>query len=480
MSKLTRPFLCAGLSMSRLRTSLLASCRLLGLVLLLGATIAASPVQRTADPTGFVDRDKRVLTIWHLVPFHAGGDLAQYETTLAQNRDQVRRSLTEELVGSLQKMSQSGAPVEALLEPMAQILVMFDLMHDLHKARDQARIDFSVESQLKASLDALFTANDVRDAERRIQFSRGALPQDLRAYLQGGSPGSGVGGRLSRDDAAHRQAFAMQQQIDFLAHGSFTHVGGGDFQLTLHLTNIRNGAMRSLEARGPLGQATRQLAQKMFDLFQKNDYPAWDAGPAPLQWLAPPANPARDDPRSASFGYAFQEAATYCRARGYRLPYARELLMAESGSAHKAGGIGRLLPQTNYPVLDRRHAWSDHVLRLEDGQASALRPVTAFSAKGLFWCVKGEPAREIMTLETVWRLHREHQAGDGSNRDIFAAVEMIRRVLGEFDESISYYHNTSTGERFDKIQPLASVGAALEALRRRGIVIDLAGPMRPR
>jgi hypothetical protein len=466
--------------MTTLNTALVAAGRLLALASLIGLTVATSAAQRTADPTGFVDRDTRVLTIWHSVPFHAGGDLAQYQATMAQNRDQVRRSLTEELSGSLQKMTQSGAAVEALLEPMAQILVMFDLMHDLHKARDQARIDFSVESQLKASLDALFTANDVRDAERRIQFSRGALPQDLRAYLQGGAPAPGVASRLSRDDAARRQAFALQQQIDFLAHGSFTHVGGGDFQLTLHLTNIRNGAMRSLEARGPVGQATRQLAQKMFDLFQKNDYPAWEAGPAPLQWLAPPANPARDDPRSASFGYAFQEATAYCRARGYRLPYARELLMAESGSAYKAGGIGRLLPQTNYPVLDRRHAWSDHVLRLEDGQTSALRPVTAFSAKGLFWCVQGEPAREIMTLEKVWRLHREHQAGDGSNRDIFAAVEMIRRALGEFDEGTSYYHNTSTGERFDRVQPLASVGAALEVLRRHGIVIDLSGPMRPR
>ena len=154
--------------------------------------------------------------------------------------------------------------------------------------------------------------------------------------------------------------------------------------------------------------------------------------------------------------------------------------MAESGSAYKAGGIGRLVPQTSNPVLDRRHAWSDHVFRLEDGQASALRPVTAFSAKGLFWCVQGEPAREIMTLEKVWRLHREHQAGDGSNRDIFAAVEMIRRALGEFDEGTSYYHNTSIGERFDRVQPLASVGTALEVLRRHGIVIDLSGPMRPR
>ena len=78
------------------------------------------------------------------------------------------------------------------------------------------------------------------------------------------------------------------------------------------------------------------------------------------------------------------------------------------------------------------------------------------------------------------RLDREHQAGDGSNRDIFAAVEMIRRALGEFDEGTSYYHNTSTGERFDRVQPLASVGTALEVLRRHGIVIDLSGPMRPR
>ena len=57
---------------------------------------------------------------------------------------------------------------------------------------------------------------------------------------------------------------------------------------------------------------------------------------------------------------------------------------------------------------------------------------------------------------------------------------MIRRVLGDFDEDLSYYHNTSTGNRFDKVQPLPSVGAALEVLRRHGVVIELSGPMRPR
>jgi hypothetical protein len=464
-----------------LKPFIAAFLRLFGLTLLLGLTIAATPAQRPGgDPSGFIDRDQRVLTIWHQVPFHAGGDLAQYEATMAQNRDQVRRSLTDELTGSLQKMAQTGAPVEALLEPMAQILVMFDLMHDLHKARDQERVGFSIESQLKASLDALFTANDIRSAERRIQFSQGALPQDLRTYLQGGSPGPGVQPRFSRDEAARRHALALQQQIDYLAHGAFAHLGGGEFQLTLHLQNTRTGAIRSLTARGPLVQATQQLAQHLFDQFQKNAYPAWESGPGALQWLAPPANPVRDDPRSPQFGYAFQEAAAYCRGRGYRLPYARELLMAESGSAYKAGGIGRLLPQTNYPVLDRRHAWEDHVLRLEDGQGPAVRPVSTFTAKGSFWCVHGAPAKDILTLETVWRLHREHQSGDGSNRELFAAVEMIRRVLGDFDEDLSYYHNTSTGNRFDKVQPLSSVGAAMEVLRRHGVVIELSGPMRPR
>lgn len=466
--------------MSTLRTALAASCRLFGLALLLSLTIAATPVQRSADPSGFVDRDQRVLTIWHQVPFHAGGDLAQYEATMAQNRDQVRRSLTEELTGSLQKMAQTGAPVEALLEPMAQILVMFDLMHDLHKARDQALVNFSVESQLKASLDALFASNDIRNTERRIQFSRGALPQDLRAYLQGGPPGLGAQPRFSRDEAARRHALALQQQVDYLAHGSFTHIGAGEFQLTLHLQNTRSGAMRSLMARGSLVRATEQLAQQLFDLFQKNAYPVWEAGPGLLQWLAPPANPARDEPRSAQFGYSFNEAAAYCRGRGYRLPYSRELLMAESGSAYKPGGIGRLLSQTNYPVLDRRHGWEDHVLRLQDGQGPAVRPVGPFTAKGSFWCVQGAPAKELLTLETVWRLHREHQAGDGSDRELFVAVEMIRRALGEFDEDTSYYHNTSTGNRFDKVQPLSSVGAALEVLRRHGVVIELSGPMRPR
>lgn len=430
----------------------------------------------------FVDNTRRTLSVWHHVPFYAGGDIAQYEATMAQSRDRVRSGLFDELTRALSTMTQAGAKAELLIEPMSNILVMMDMMHDLHKARDLQRIDFSIESQFKAALDALYIGNDIRPAERRIQFSRGADTPFLSSYISGKPSSPPNSGKPRRGEQGIRTALSLRDEIDYLAYGSFSNLGNNNFQLTLHLQNARTGAIRSLISRGPLVAATDLLAQSMFDFFQKNSYPPWEAPMQQLEWLAMPGNPLRNEPTSASFGYSFQEAMNYCADRGYRLPYSRELLSAETGGPYKTSGIGHLQSDINYPVLDRRHLHEQYMLRLgpERSMETQLYAVTAFTGKGRFWCVKGVPSRKIMTYELLWRLRRQHRSGDGTNKELFAAVESLRFELGDVDAGGSYYNNLSTGNMFEKITRFYTMDAAVKVLRLHGIVIDLPEPVRPR
>jgi hypothetical protein len=465
--------------MSRATRRLWVAC-LAGALVLLGAPAWGSDQHNEA--ADFMDGTRKTLSVWHHVPFYAGGDIAQYETTMAQSRDTVRKGLFDELTRALSTLTQAGAKPELLIEPMSNILLMMDMMHDLHKARDLQRIDFSIESQFKAALDALYIGNDIRPAERHIQFSRGTDTPFLSSYINGKSPITASPGKPGRGEQSIRAALSLRDQIDYLAYGSFSNLGGNNFQLTLHLQNVQTGAVHSLMSRGPLGAATDLLAQSMFDFFQKNAYPSWEAPMQQLEWLAMPGNPSRNELTSSSFGYSFQEAMNYCADRGYRLPYARELLSAETGGPYKTSGIGHLRFDMNYPVLDMRHLHEQYMLRLgpERSMATQLHAVTALTGKGIFWCVKGAPSRKIMTYEFLWRLHRQHRSGDGSNKELFAAVESLRFELGDVDAGSSHYNNRSTGNMFEKIQRFYTMEAAVAALRRHGIVIELPEPVRPR
>lgn len=436
--------------------------------------------QASFQQDGFVDKNKKVYTIWHNIPFYSGGDIAQYQATMAQNRDEVRKALVEELTEALTKLGNTGAPADAMLEPLADIILMFDEMHDLHKARDVIKINFSLENQFKASLDTLFLENDIRESARKIQISRGADPVALNSYIQGKSISSESGKKFSHTEPSLQHALNLYNQIDYASSGTFSSLGNNDFQLTLQLQNLRNGATRGFIARGRLIPSVDELAREVFEFFQRNDYPDWEAPQQNLQWLAMPANPLRDNPNSNAYGYSFQEALSYCLDRGYRLPYARELLSAEAGGAFKKGGINHLQANTSYPVLDRRHVNSNHVLRAgeEQSMGGSIRPTSSTSEKGKFWCVKGSPAPRVMLHEQLWSLHRKNQAGDGSNKEIFAAVETLRFELGDSDTDMVYYNNLSGNNLFEKLQRLDSVEEALEVLRRKGISIEIPASMR--
>ncbi len=108
---------------------------------------AAASASNTPGDDGFITKGKRPLVLWNAVPFYAAADLAQYEATLATRRDRVRRDNFRELSATLEALAASGTDVSAMSEPLANILLTFDMMRDLHRARDEKSIDMSLENQ---------------------------------------------------------------------------------------------------------------------------------------------------------------------------------------------------------------------------------------------------------------------------------------------------------------------------------------------
>jgi len=427
----------------------------------------ATKASASAVDDGFMTPNKQPLVLWSTVPFYAAADLAQYEATLATRRDLVRRENFRELSATLEALAASGVDVSTMSEPLANILLTFDMMRDLHRTRDEKAIDMSLESQFKAALDRLYVLHQLRANERRLQFSAGSDPAAFRSYIEG---------RAKDKPARLDQAVRVYRQIDFTAYGSFTSMGGNEFQLTLHIQNFKTGASRSFSTRGTLTRATEVLASRVFDYFQSNVYPAWDESTSALEWIAMPSNPARTDPGSPNYGYSYHEAIDYCAERKARLPYARELRAADAAGAYRPGGITRLKPGVSYPVLDRRHVPDFYVLHLGSdgtGTEGSLRTLTTYPGRVEFWCVRGDPTPNVILHESLWMLHRTHESGDARSREIFAAVETIRYELGETDAAQSTFNDTVAGERFSKVSRLSSIAEAKAVLERYGIVLLL-------
>lgn len=408
--------------------------------------------------------DKKVASIWPSIPFIQGGDIGQYQKTMSQDRDEVRKMFWKELMDEVQKLADKGMAVELMLEPMANILMMFDQIHDIHKAKDVVRIDVSLEAQFKSQLDNLFQQWDVRDAQRKVQFSSGTDRDLLEAYIRGISVNKPLGNRTSEVKLNVKKALEIYEQVDYTSYGTFSSLGKGMFQLTYHLTGFKNGVSRNFVARGTLTRALDDLVQQVFDFFQKNQYPQWETPHAQLVWMPTPVNFEKES------GYTFAEARQYCQQRGYRLPYAKEILMAESGTQYQAGGINNLRKGLSYAVLDRRGVSNNHWLTPghEDRTGGAVQADQG--TKGSFWCVKGQANSEILFVEQLWSQIRKWRKMQDSQ--VYRALETIRYEIGDFGASESFFFGGSMLRKLD------SVEEALDILNEAGIELRIPDSLR--
>lgn len=427
-------------------------------VLVLGFSVAAlgAPTYQDNSPKP----KKSIATIWPQIPFVQGGDIGQYQKTMSQDRDSVRKMLWGELMEQVQELAKQGAAVELMLEPMANILMMFDQVHDIHKAKDVVNIDLSLEAQFKSTFDNLFTAYDVRDNTRKAQFGSGTNQNLLEAYIRQISRSKPFGEPITQHELNVKKALEIFEEIDYMAYGTFTSLGRGRFQLTFHLTGNKNGVNRAFIAQGRLTEALNDLAEQVFDYFQKNVYPDWETPHTQLTWMPAPLNPEKSD-----YGYVFSEARQYCQQRGYRLPFAKELLMAESGTQYKPGGIRALKYGTSYAVADHRWTNGNHWITPghEERTGGAIQPDFGHT-KGSFWCVSGKPHSDMLFIEELWSLLRKWRMKDDN---IYRALETIRYEIGDSGATEQFFAGIKYLRKYD------STEEALAVLKAAGIKIKI-------
>lgn len=401
-----------------------------------------------------------VAHIWPTIPFFPLGDVGQYESTMTKDRDMARRMFWDHLMGSLEKMADKGVFVEFMTESIANVLMMFEQVHDVNKARDVIDIDKSLEAQFRSSFDQLFRTYDVRDGDRKAEFSSGTESDTSQEYIRAIAAQKSLGQPVSAQELNTQKVTAIYDHVDYISYGTFSSLGRGQFQVTFHLIDSKTGVYRSFIATGRLTEAVDQLALQLFDYFQKNVYPDWET-PATLSWLPMPVNP------NKVAGYTWDEARQYCRTRGHRLPYSRELLMAESGGAYKEGGITALKWNTPYAVADKRLENSNYALTPgnEDATGGPVQGVSYSMSKGQFWCVRGAVTAEIQIFETVWELIRKYQ----SNKEVSRALHTVRYELGDFGANETIYWGPSLAV----LQRMGSLQDALNYLNSRGITLKI-------
>lgn len=362
-------------------------------------------------------------SIWISIPFFNSGDLGQYVNTMSQNRDQVRKSFWNELTTALNQLSQSSMSPELLIEPLTKALMLFDQVHDRHKYIDSYLIDQSLEAQFKSNLDILYRQYDIREPQRKIELIG---DQKVLANLNG-----------------------------YIAYGTFSSLGRGLFNLTFHLQSLRTGKIISFSHQGRLLDALQELAKDVFTEFQKIETPAWEDPQPVLRWLPQPTQPDKTE-------FTLTEVKLYCQARGYRLPYTRELMLAESGTEFNPGGIRRLVQQGTYPVLDQRRTSEPFIYRPGFESASGGPIMAAVLAPKLmkFYCVQGEPSKDVLRVEKLWSLRRKHI----ESKQIVRAIDTLRADAGDFDTDAIFW-----GPRLEMLTLMSSAEEAMRILKINGI-----------
>lgn len=390
--------------------------------------------------------NQKIARIWAQIPFIQAGDLGQYQDTMKQGREGTRYLLWQELMSEVQSLAEKGIPAEYVIEPMAKILLDFNDVYDVSKARDSVRVDLSLESQFKGHFDNLFREWDVRETQRRVQLTEGSLREAIDESIR-------------QLPSKNRKAAAQNiySMLDYMAYGTFSSLGEGQFLLTLHLTSLKSSAQRSFTSQGRLTEAVGDLAQQLFDYFQKNEYAPWTNPYKSLTWLPMPVNAGKQQ-------YSFAEARQYCQQRGYRLPYARELIMAASGTQYQVGGISSLRSFVNYAVLDLRETRGAHWLTMGHETATG-GPISAFeSSMGSFWCVKGAASKQVLFVEDLWALIRKYKM---NNHEVFRALETIRLEIADFGAKEKFFAGTTYLEIYSSIEEAQSV------LKKNGITLAI-------
>ncbi|MDD4974253.1 MAG: hypothetical protein PHY93_07860 [Bacteriovorax sp.] len=306
-----------------------------------------------------------------------GGDIGQYEVTLAYSRNQTRKMYMDEVIDAAVKMSGGIFDPTDMLGPLQKLQESADGKRDLNKEIDSVKIGLSVGEFFKSEIEKLHRANGITNAERKIEFAN-AFPV--------------INGHM---------VYNSKVQYDHYIFIQMAHIGSGQFKMSGTLGTINeDGIERSFEGVGYLKNALAQVAEGIFRSIMEIDRPAWKNPNSTLTWIPGPANISSLDSK---------EARSYCAGQDARLPLADELILAHHGTAYRNGGIDRFRIGENYFVGDQmRQAGVPYVVIFENVGENGKATVQPVAGQyGKVWCVKGSMNERNKLIQKLYSIRRK-------------------------------------------------------------------------
>lgn len=390
--------------------------------------------------------------VWAEIPIYSAGNFHEFETQMKKTRDQTRKMLWEEFGQLFLPAMMMGAEVGRAAKALAEVLIMFDRMHDEHMAKAHEGIPAALERHVLAAFDELYRQHGLSDEERRAELVRQAgWGEALLAVRRGQAS-------LAEKEALYRAVF---QNIDWLVYGTYTVIRGGQISLILTAENYRTGATSSFRAQGTPMEAAEGAAEQMFEFFQANARESWKNPLPQLEWHVPPAN---------LMGRTLaREARLYCDGQGARLPFARELILASQGSNYRRGGIPAIKDRDIFAIADL-HRWAEqhYYFGMGHGTDDPRGPIRTNAGYGTiypnFVCVRGEMSRVVRWEQDLYRMVRKAWQLPAGNAERTTVENAVEWMLMRLD---AYGHKGSWVEKNHQ-----SIPEALQALESVGVEIS--------
>lgn len=420
----------------------------LGLTIIASMSSVLAVMPASAQPTGVdaIDRDmknsQKISMLSSNIPWFRGADFAEFNRTISQTRDGVRKEFSSELMDMIMPMLEAGADASAILEPLTNILLTFDKLHKEQINDASANLGRSLEAMFSSEFDNLYRVYDIKQDERKAMF---AFPQDLNSV---------IAAKVFNIPLTADQQNYVASHSPFLAYGTWTIVEKGGVLLTLNIFDMSKGVSTSFSATGSIEYAVQSLAKSVFDHYQKMQYDGWKNPQPSKQWIPP----------SRTMLLATAEAARmYCRGQDARLPYARELIMAMQGGEFHEGGIPVFKLGQIWAVADQKEYAEQYYYFVDQEKSSggAIRTDAGYGTiTGNYWCVRGEPSENVKFFENLYAVKRKFVAAN--NDTGVSAVNTILKTTGEIDMYTPTLYPT-----------LESLDAALVALKNLGVAVKI-------
>jgi hypothetical protein len=396
--------------------------------------------------TAVADDGKKL--IWGNIPLVRAGNYYEFDAELSRTRAAARGEALDELAALLIPLASSSDDVAHLARTLATTVMQFDDLVRRHADQAHQGIPISLVEDFRSAFDRFYIERRLTDREQRTGFAY-VSRDDLQS--------------MSRQATSVSEALQLVRDLRYIAYGSYTILDTGKVRVVLHLEDLATWRVRSFSADGPVAEVGGLLAIRVMDFLQGVEYPSWQNPQAQLTWIAPASPPTK---------VLAPLATRYCEGQKARLPYAGELLQAAMASNYREGGIGPLLDHSTYIVADRtRYDEQYYYTTGQEAQLQTGGPLHTSAGHGTvigyYWCVRGEPSKDTLFDQAIYRLIRQNQQQRRSS--VVTALEYVLAQRNDVG-----LESVRGGSRvFSASASFPSLEGAVQFLTQNGVFLQL-------